>query len=69
VNVQHRPCEHYNPRTMFLKFSAISDHFTGGRRTRGHRRKITQTQKYIQVNRRNITPVARVGITTFFIGL
>jgi hypothetical protein len=43
-------------KAVFLKMSAFADHL----------RKIPHTLKKVHVNRRNITPVITVTITTFF---
>jgi hypothetical protein len=49
-----------------LQRSPNADHYIGDRHTRGdHLRKIRHTQKYMQVNRRNIIPVVKDTITTF----
>jgi hypothetical protein len=50
-------------RPVFLKLSAVAGHFIGGLRTR-YLRKFPDTQKCMQVNRRNT-----VTITFFFCAL
>jgi hypothetical protein len=48
--------------TVFLKLSAIADHFIGGRRALGPPifRKIPHAQKCMQVKRRKIIPIVKV---------
>jgi hypothetical protein len=54
-------------KPVFRKLSAIVDNFIGGRRTLGPLHKIPHNQKYVQVKKRNIIPVVKDTITTFFI--
>jgi hypothetical protein len=44
-------------KTVFLKLSAVADHLP----------EIPDTQRCMQVSRRNIMPVVKVSITTFFL--
>jgi hypothetical protein len=59
---------HNISRTVFLKLQAVADHFIGGRRTRRQPifSKISRTQKWKQVNRKNIIQVVKITVTTFF---
>jgi hypothetical protein len=52
---------------VFLKLSAIVDHFIGGRPHADHLRNIPHTHKCVQVNRSNIKSVVLVTIATFFL--
>jgi hypothetical protein len=51
---------------QFLNLLAIPDHLQAVGAHAAQIRKIPQTQKCMQVNRRNVIPAAEVTITTFF---